>query len=326
LNENLAVLPNEQQAALYRALHDRWPSAFFELIVARTLQVLGASIEVEPGGAQDIRIDFVARFPESTVSVEAVAPAFNVAIGEQVKQRNPLLDIIEASAPPDLWILVESLPELGPNDSKKQFRNTIKRLLADAAEADISSPTEFVEELPQGTLRLKAIPKSSNAPTGRSIGVEPALSAFDDTEQRVRRAVVHKRRQGRESAGPRLLAIHATGMSSSYEAFDRALFGRTFTRIGLDSQVLGTGFDADGIFNKGTGIPTWAGVLAFVRIGLRGGPDPVLYLHPRFEGTLPDALLSLERRTYDTAAKRIVTLKPSVTGILEKVAFVPLDV
>jgi hypothetical protein len=39
LNENLAVVPNEQQAALYRALHDRWPSAFFELIVARTLQV-----------------------------------------------------------------------------------------------------------------------------------------------------------------------------------------------------------------------------------------------------------------------------------------------
>jgi hypothetical protein len=137
LNENLSVLPTEHQAALYQALHDRWPSALFELIVARTLQVLGASIEVEPGGAQDIRIDFVATFPESTVSVEAVAPAFNVEIGEQVKQRNPLLDIIESSAPPDFWVLVESLPELGPNDSKKQFRNTINRLLADAAEADI---------------------------------------------------------------------------------------------------------------------------------------------------------------------------------------------
>jgi hypothetical protein len=326
LNENLAVLPTEQQAVLYRALHDRWESAFFELIVARTLQVLGARVEVEPGGAQDIRIDFVARFPDSTASIEAVAPAFNVEIGEQVEQRNPLLEIIESSAPPDLWILVESLPELGPNDSKKRFRNTIKRLLADEADTEISSPTEFVEELPQGTLRLKVIPKSPKASTGRSIGSEPALTTFDDTEQRVRRAVGRKRRQGRESAGPTLLAIHATGMSSSYDAFDRALFGRTFTRIGLDSQVLGTGFDADGIFNKGTGIPTWAGVLAFVRIGLRGGPDPVLYLHPRFEGTLPDALLSLERRTYDTEAKRIVTLRPSTTEILEKVGFVPPDV
>jgi hypothetical protein len=326
LNENLSMLPKEHQAALYRALHDRWPSAFFELIVARTLQVLGASIEIEPGGAEDIRIDFVASFPDSTVSVEAVAPAFNLEIGEQVKQRNPLLDIIESSAPPHLWVLVESLPELGPSDSKKRFKNMIKRLLADAAKADISSPTEFVEELPQGTLRLKVIPKSPNASTARSIGSEPALTTLDDTEQRVRRAVGRKRRQGRESATPTLLAVHATEMSSSYDAFDRALFGQTFTRLGQDSQVLGTGFDAHGIFNKGTGTPTWAGVLAFVGISLRGGPDPVLYLHPRLEGALPDALLSLERRTYDTEAKRIVILKPSATGILEKMGFVPPDV
>ena len=40
LNENLSALPKEHQAALYRVLHDRWQSAFFELIVARTLQVL----------------------------------------------------------------------------------------------------------------------------------------------------------------------------------------------------------------------------------------------------------------------------------------------
>ena len=326
MNENISLLPTEHQAALYQALHDRWPSAFFELIVARTLQVLGASIEVEPGGAQDIRIDFVARFPESTVGVEAVAPAFNVEIGEQVQQRNPLLDIVESSARPDLWVLVESLPELGPNDSKKRFRNTIKRLLADAAEADISSPMEFAEGLPEGMVRLKVMSKSPNASIGRSIVSEPALTTFDDTERRVRRKVVRKRPQGRESARPTLLAIHATGMSSSYDEFDQALFGRTFTRIDLDSQVLGTGFDADGIFNKGIGIPTWAGALAFVRIGLRGGPDPVLYLHPRFEGTLPDALLSLERRAYDTEAKRIVTLKPSATGILEGVGFVPPDV
>ena len=126
----------------------------------------------------------------------------------------------------------------------------------------MSAPTEFVEELPQGTLRIKVIPKSPNVSTGRSIGTEPALTAWDDTEQRVRRAVDRKRRQGsRKSPMPTLLAIHATGMSSSYEGFDNALFG------------------VDGIFTKGTGPPTWAGVLAFGNVGLRGGPDPVLYLH-----------------------------------------------
>lgn len=49
LNENLSSLPRGHQRVLYRALHDRWHSAFFELIVARTLQVLGTDIDVEPG-------------------------------------------------------------------------------------------------------------------------------------------------------------------------------------------------------------------------------------------------------------------------------------
>lgn len=326
LNENLSALPGEHQAALHKALHDRWPSAFFELIAARTLQVLGASIEVEPGGAEDIRIDFVASFPDSTVGVEAVAPAFNLEVGEQVKQRNPLLDIVESLAPPGLWVLVEALPELGPSDSKRRFKKAVERLLADATGANVSSPTEFVEELPQGMLRIKVTPKSPNMSTGRSIGIEPAFTAFNDTEQRVRRAINHKRRQGRESATPALLAIHATGMSSSYEAFDRALFGQTFTRIGLDGRVLDTGFDADGIFNKGTGTPTWAAVLAFVNVGLRGGADPVLYLHPRFEGKLPDALLTLERRAYDAGAEGVEIQEPSATGILAGLGFVPPDV
>lgn len=72
------------------------------------------------------------------------------------------------------------MPELGPSDSKKRFKYTIERLLADAAGTDISSPTEFVEELPQGTLRLKVIPKSPNASAGKSIGLEPALTTFDE--------------------------------------------------------------------------------------------------------------------------------------------------
>jgi hypothetical protein len=64
LNENLSALPSEHQDVLYRMLHERWHSALFELIVGRTSQVLGATIEVEPGGAGDTRIDFAARFPE----------------------------------------------------------------------------------------------------------------------------------------------------------------------------------------------------------------------------------------------------------------------
>jgi hypothetical protein len=45
LNENLAKVPQDHQLVLYRALHERWHSAFSELIVARTLQLLGGAVE-----------------------------------------------------------------------------------------------------------------------------------------------------------------------------------------------------------------------------------------------------------------------------------------
>ena len=68
--------------------------------MARTLQVLGADIEVEPDSEAGTRIDFLARFPDRTISVEAVAPVINAAAGEEAKRRNPLLDVIDSLAPP----------------------------------------------------------------------------------------------------------------------------------------------------------------------------------------------------------------------------------
>lgn len=48
LNENIAKLPEDWQPKLYKDLRDKdWFDTFFELIVARTLQLLGASIKVE---------------------------------------------------------------------------------------------------------------------------------------------------------------------------------------------------------------------------------------------------------------------------------------
>jgi hypothetical protein len=81
LNENLSALPQEHRGTMYRMLHARWHSAFFELIVGRALQALGATIEVEPGGASDTRVDFVARFTDATVAVEAVSPIFGPEVG-----------------------------------------------------------------------------------------------------------------------------------------------------------------------------------------------------------------------------------------------------
>lgn len=73
MNENVNALPAVWRPILVRDLETRWKSAFFELIVARTLQVLGASLVIEPESLSTTRIDFRATFPEGTVNVEAVA-------------------------------------------------------------------------------------------------------------------------------------------------------------------------------------------------------------------------------------------------------------
>ncbi len=325
LNENLRALPQEHRAALYRALHDRWDSAFFELIVGRTLQVLGAAIEVEPGGASDIRMDFAARFSDGAVAMEAVSPIFGSEVGETAKRRNPLLDIVESESPPDVWVMVSSLPDVGPQDSKKPFRAALRRLLAGAGNVD-SAPVGVSEELTGGTLRLTLVKKGPGVPPGRSVGIEPALTAWDDTERRVRRAVSSKRRQGREADVPALVAVHATGIASSYEEVDMALFGRDVVTVDRGGRLIGTRFEADGAFAGGGGEPTWAGALVFLNVGFMGGPDPVLYLHPRFGGRLPGALLALEKRSYDARAGGIVVDSPSTAGVMRALNFVSRDV
>ena len=325
LNENLSALPSEHQDVLYRMLHERWHSAFFELVVGRTLQVLGATIEVEPGGASDTRIDFAACFTDATVAIEAVSPLFNAEVGETVKRRNPLLDIVESESPPDLWVVASSLPDIGPQRSRKRFRSTVRRLIAEAGEVG-STPIDITKELPEGTVSLTLVKKGAGVPPGRSIGIEPVLTTWDDTEQRVRRAVARKRRQGREASVPALVAVHATGIASSYEEVDMALFGREVATMGQDGRLLSTRFEADGVFAGGRGEPTWAAALAFLNVGFTGGPDPILYLHPRFRGRLPEALLTLERKTYDAEAGKIIMREPSKSRVLDALKFVPKDV
>jgi hypothetical protein len=325
LNENLRALPQEHRADLYRALHDRWGSAFFELIVGRTLQVLGAAVKVEPGGASDVRVDFAARFPDGAVAVEAVSPVFGADVGETARRRNPLLDIVESESPPDVWVMVSSLPDIGPQDSRKPFRATVRGLLDGAWDVGYDM-VEVSEELLEGTLRLKLVKKGPGVPPGRSVGIEPALTTWDDTERRIRRAVSRKRRQGRQTDVLALVAVHATGIASSYEEVDTALFGREVATVDATGRLLGTRFEADGAFAGGSGEPTWAGALVFLNVGFTGGPDPVLYLHPRFGGRLPEALVALERRSYDARAGAIVIKEPSATGVLGALKFVSRDI
>ena len=123
LRFNLAQLPASWRARLCCELETRWDSAMFELVVARTLQALGAELEVEQPTASGSRPDFLARFATGTAIVEATTPKFRQLDTATLRRNVPLEKIIEELAPPGWTIAVEELPDIGPADSKREFRS-----------------------------------------------------------------------------------------------------------------------------------------------------------------------------------------------------------
>ncbi len=327
LNENLAKVPQDHQLVLYRALHERWNSAFSELIVARTLQLLGGDIEVEPESEAGTRIDFRVRFADGEVGVEVVSPVFDPDAGDVMKHRRPLLEIIESLAPPGWRIMVDALPDLGPSDSKRRFKAAVERLL-DTEPPEPAAGLKRVEtRLREGKLRLGILPQRTSGVEGRVIMSEPAVAAWNTSEEKIRKAIKKKRLQGRNVEIPSILAVYANGISTTFEDFDHALYGREVGVLGTETatgalDVSGSEFHRDGVFNKGEGDPTWAAVLAFVNVYLGDGSDPVLYLHPRFQGDLPETLTSIERRSFDPVAGSVNMVPSGRPGFMKGLSFV----
>jgi hypothetical protein len=305
---------------MLRDLRHRWHSAFFELILARLLQELGASLIVEGSNCEGRRPDFSAQFADATVIVEATAPVFHAAAGEAQKDQIPLLDFIESKMPEGWTIGVWQLPAIGPADSKRAFKRTVERML------DVSPPSaddderELIRRLPTGIIHLHLWPKKT---TGRQLAWEASITFCDNSEERIRHAVQRKRSQVRSSAAPVLLAIQASRLSSELEDFDRALFGRGYDRYDERRRFVESGFAPDGIFteNRDT-TPTFAGVLAFLTVGFHACTAPVLFRHPRFSGILPEAILQLEQRMYNEESNAIQIQPLTARGLVERLNFV----
>lgn len=324
LNYHVNALPAAWQPILVRDLETRWRSAFFELIVARSLQLLGASLVVEPGSLSTTRIDFQATFPDGTVNVEAVAPVFDGSLGRTLQDQAALLDLVESAAPPDRGIIVVALPAIGQRDSKQEFRDALRRLFANVPPPAGMDLPDLRTELSSGTLHLQILPRRYG---DRAIAIEPAQAILDSSEQRIRQAIAGKRRQARNQGYPVLVAVSASGIASSLDDFDQALFGREVMRLDSRRAIAGYGFDASGIFAAGQpGKPsTFAGALAFLQIGLGGSDrdaDPVLYHHPRYQRSLPRELLDLPQRRFDAALGRIERLPAKREDILGALNFV----
>lgn len=79
LNENLSHFEPKHAASLAKKLRADWESHYFELLVGRWLQELGADeVEHEPVGSNGTKIDYRATFRGEVVCVEAVSKRMNL--------------------------------------------------------------------------------------------------------------------------------------------------------------------------------------------------------------------------------------------------------
>jgi hypothetical protein len=163
LNRNLAALPEGCREGVFKHLrHEQHhKDGFFELVVAHTLQGLGADIECEPVNPADgSRVDFVARFPDVTVFVEAVSPVLDRELGAIYGREAPITKLIEDSVPPGWAADIRRPPSIGPDESRRHIKAFLQR------EMDIPPPTNDDEEVgvtgsfEQGELRFILYPQS----------------------------------------------------------------------------------------------------------------------------------------------------------------------
>jgi hypothetical protein len=320
LNEHIAKLPVANQSDFVHDLREKWHSTFFELMVARILQELGAEITIEAINTDGHRPDFRAQFPDGVVTIEAKAPIFDGTTGEELRNRIPLLDFIESAIPSGWRVCVYQLPKIGPADSRKKFERTVLKMLSVPPPGDSETDREIVDELPTGVIHLHLFPTNQN---GKRLGWEAPISLVDNSRERIRLAVKRKLRQVRNSPAPVLLAIQASGICSDFEDFDCALFGTGYDRYDENRTLVETGFMPNGMFNnKSDKAPTLAGVLAFLQVGFNTCVGPILYRHPRFSESLPDSILQLEQRSYSRSLKKIQLIPSRVPDLIERLNLV----
>ncbi len=331
LNENLALVPEQLQRSVYRRLEKQSRSAVFELVVARTLQVMGASIQVEASAPGGSRPDFRARFPEGTVIVEATSPVFDAEFGEDFARWDGLRHVIKRRAPRGWIVWIRALPPIGRDQPLGDFKRVVDRLFAGVSPAGklaaaMELGTTSVEEaVLGGPIRMELRPRGDLSAEAEVVG--PASTHWGDSESVIRAAVRRKRPQVRGSDAPVIVAVDRPPPAgeSDVEDFDIALYGRTVGYVAPGIGEYASGFDPSGEWAQGLNEdrpPTIAAVLAFVGIGYTGGPDPVLYLHPRFRGQLPDGLTALRCRWYDPRANAVVERSPKTPGVLRRIAWV----
>lgn len=268
------------------------------------------------------RPDFIARFPDGIITVEATIPEINQRIKQQTAENEELVRIIETLTPAKWSVQAWRLPRLGPSDSKKDFKRTIQGIFAKLP-TDPGPDQEPIEvELNYGELMLTLHPGRKGK---RAVKVRGMASGPDDTEQKIRAIVNRKKKQVRKSTTPVFLAV-STSPFGGRDDYDGALFGLTYEQVDHAGVTIASGFNPVGVFGtKRSEPPTIAGVLAFMEVGFSGVSDPVLYLHPRFNGPLPESLKGLEQRTYQEG-KGVSEQRATIHNVAAPLGFVATSI
>jgi hypothetical protein len=329
LNRNLSLLPEGCREGIFNHLrhqqHHR--DGFFELFVARTLQELGADIKCEPENPIDrSRVDFAATFPDGVVFVEAVSPVLDKELGAVLDREVPLTQLIKDSVPPGWAADVRELPNVGPDESKRHIKAFLRR------EMNIPPPTRDDDEVEvrgsfeQGDLRVILFPQSRHGLSADTkIAMYNAVGYCPNDQAVLRGAVKRKYRQLSNLDGTSLVALNMTSTTASRDDLDRALFGTSETQFDRYMNEARRYRKNDGLFAGGAGEPTISSVLTFPQVGFLRCADPVLWVHPRFEGMFPRALNDLETRYAPSAPDanpEVIVRPPKTTEVLRNLGFV----
>jgi hypothetical protein len=316
LNRSLDALPPDAATNLCHRLHADPPfeRVFFEMLVGRFLQVLGAEVVHEPVGLGGLSIDWRATFPDGrVVYVEATSPEYNRKMNQEMAGRQAMVAIIEAQAPAGWWIAPKRLPGLGLHEARCEFKQAVRSMytkLPIGSEATWANPLRLEAETTRGPLVIDFWPGNPTHSPIRSVWLG---GGYDDSALRVAVAAADKRRQARAFPGEVvLLAVDGPLGGPDVESFDDGLFGHEVVHVAEDHGISGYSFRRDGALARQRAAE-YAGVLAFLGVNVFGAGDPILYVHPRYGGSFPGALLSLRRRSLaGSAIMNVAALRSSI--------------
>jgi hypothetical protein len=322
INRSLSCFPPKYANSLSKKLLGDFQSHLFEVIVGRYLQVLGADIEPEPLGTNDTRIDFRATFSDGVLaSVECVSKQFNQKAQRTMAHHQNMAGVLDDAGPTKWAIEFRRLPDARSRDEFEPYVEEARSFYASLPEPMADGPRHLLEwDGERGRMVLEAIPFPKGTKPNH---FGPVVSFMDNSIERLRYALkdFQKRKQAIGAVPPVFLAIDCPFHGPDSEDFDQALFGQTVDHRDIHSgKSLGITFNPDGLFVADKGIP-FAGVLAFLKLSMVGGADPVLYLNPYQRWKLPAALASHETRVWTSGIKRTAATREPVINLLRFVEY-----